>query len=98
MADRLQYNVDDLRAQAKKMREIARNLEEASDNLSSQLDVLKRDWVSDASTKFFNSIDGDWKTAVAHYVELLRELAKQLTFAANTYEPLVDEYRSISLD
>lgn len=97
MADKLKYNVDDLADQAKEMREVANRLEKASGDLSSKLDALKRDWVSDASTKFFNSIDGDWKTAVAHYVELLRDLATQLDFAASTYEPLADEYRDISL-
>lgn len=97
MADRLQFNVDDLTDQATALRDIASDLEDAGEKLSDNLDGLRSKWVSDASTKFFSSIDGDWKTAVAHYVELLRELADQLESAARTYEPLEDDYRRISL-
>lgn len=97
MADRLQFNVEDLRGEADKIAKIADDLDKCRKKLAKNLDTLKEDWVSDAATKFFGSIDGDWETAVAHYVEMLDDLATQLRFAANKYDPLEDEYRNIEL-
>lgn len=97
MAGRLQFNVDDLTGEAKKIAEIASSLDSCREKLSENLDSLEGEWVSDAATKFFESIDDDWKTAVVHYVEMLNELAAQLRFAASTYSPLEDDYNNIKL-
>ena len=83
--------------EAKKIAEIASSLDSCREKLSENLDSLEGEWVSDAATKFFESIDDDWKTAVVHYVEMLNELAAQLRFAASTYSPLEDDYNNIKL-
>lgn len=97
MADRLRYNIDDLEEQARSMRDVAEKLEGAKSDLKANLETLRGDWVSGASTKFFSSIDSDWESAVSHYVEMLRDLADALEEAAGKYDPLEDEYRKITL-
>lgn len=96
-SNKLEYNVDDLRKQAEAMGRIADDLEQSHEDLKNNLDRLRGEWVSTASTKFFSTIDSDWETAVRRYVKLLRELQRELNAAAKAYEPLEDDYNGISL-
>lgn len=97
MADRLKYNTDDLHQAALSVRVISTNLADARDSLKGNLETLRGEWVSDASTKFFSNIDTDWESAVAHYIEMLDELADALDYAVEQYEPLEDAYDKIEL-
>lgn len=96
--DRLCYDVFDLREQAEAIKKVAEELTSAKSSLVSNLDALREDWVSTASTRFFEKIDTDWDTAVDTYVSMLNDLASSLCEAANLYDPLVKEYRYISLE
>ena len=97
MATKIKYSVADLKQQALFIDGIAQSLEKARTTLRTNLNTLKDQWVSDASTKFFSDIDTDWDTAVGHYIEMLGELAEALRYAANQYEPLEESYNGIEL-
>lgn len=96
-ATKIKYNLEDLERQALVIEGIAQNLEEARTKLKTNLDTLKGEWVSDASTKFFSDIDSDWDTAVQHYIEMLEELSGALKFAAGKYEPIEGSYNALGL-
>lgn len=97
MADKLGYDVSDLRNQATAIDSVADNLQSSKESLVSHLATLRGDWVSTASTRFFEKIDTDWDVAIDEYVSMLRDLSSALSEAADKYDPLEDEYQRISL-
>lgn len=93
----LEYDTEELRAQAGKVREIKSRLQENKRALSGRLESLRTVWASDASDKFFASYDANWVTHIDAYCEMLEELATALDDSAGKYEPLSDSYNRIAL-
>ncbi len=94
-ANTLRFNLDNLQGQAEKIRSISDDLNNAKVRLSDNLELLRSNWVSDASEAFFSTYDTTWVTYIDQYCQWLNELSDILLDVASQYEPLVDEYNSI---
>ena len=93
----LHFDLDRLNSQAKAVRKIEEDLSSASDRLTSQLDLLKGEWKSDAGDAFFEKYETSWITHIQRYCEMLRAVADELDKTVREYEPLVTEYDAIHL-
>lgn len=96
-ANDLHFNVGDLRMQADAVRQIREDLESSQRQLTENLNLLKTEWVSDASKKFFSIYDTSWVSQIRKYCSMLHDLEMALRDAAARYEPLESEYNHLTL-
>lgn len=97
MANKIKYDVSNLRQQSREISKVAQDLENAVNQLGNDVDRLKDEWVSDAATAFFDKLGNNWKPPIESYVQMLRELASALSEAAADYEPLEESYNKITI-
>lgn len=95
---KLAYDTEVLRSQASAVNKIRDDLQSSTDKLISQLDSLTSDWVSGAADKFFAAIDTSWMTAVADYCDMLDDVSRALSEAADSYDPIEQSYNRLNLD
>lgn len=93
----LHFNVGELRAQADAVSRIREDLESSQTRLTENLNLLRTEWVSDASKKFFSMYDTSWVKKIDKYCSMLYDLEDALRCAAAQYEPLESEYNHITL-
>ena len=95
--DNFEFNTDTLTTQATKIAKIADDLEKAQRDLSSNLTQLREDWQTGAGDKFFEKYDSDWLKILDNHIKLLRDLVDALTYAAEHYEPVAQEYAKLGI-
>lgn len=98
MADALKFNVDDLHAQAKAIDTIRDRLQSSKNSLTSNLRIMQTEWVSDSSKKFFDQYDTSWVQYIDKYCIMLEEVSRELKYAAESYDPLTEEFNRINLN
>ena len=98
MANKLHYNVEEMRAQANKITQIKTDLKKSKDSLTTNLDLLRTEWVSDSATKFFSEYDSSWVQYIDKYCAMLEEVARELNWSANQYEQLTTDFGNVKLD
>ncbi len=96
MSDELKFNVDDLKTQAQKLQQIKEDLKECSESLTKNLSDLRNDWNSAAGRAFFSKYDDSWVPEIEKQCNAINELALAVEFAANQYESVEEEFRSLS--
>lgn len=98
MTDDLHYNVAEMRTQANKITQIKTDLAKAKDSLTTNLDLLRTEWVSDSATKFFSEYDSSWVQYVDKYIVMLDEVATELNWSADQYDRLTQDFANVKLD
>lgn len=97
MTDQLKFNVEDLKTQAGKLREVETSLREQAEALTKNLADLKRDWQSEAGTAFFSKYDSTWVKDIDKQCRLIERLALQIDDAAMRYGQVEDEFSRVGL-
>ena len=96
MSNQLKFNTDDLRTQASRLENIEEDLRQCSKDLTSKLADLRKDWQSEAGRAFFNKYDDSWITEIDSQCDKIQQLAGAVKTAANTYQPVEDEFNRIN--
>lgn len=96
MSAELKFNVDDLNTQANKLLTIKDELKECSESLTRNLSGLRDDWQSEAGRAFFSNYDDSWVPEIEKQCESINDLVNVIKYAAQQYETVEDEFRTIS--
>lgn len=96
--DKLTYNVDVLREQARAVDSIKDDLSNSADKLKAQLEQLQGEWVSGAADAFFDGIDANWTAKIEAYCRMLDDVSNALSSAANDYDAIEQAYNHLNLE
>lgn len=94
--DTLKFNLEDLLVQKKFLVDLKNELAGNSKALEDNLATLKDGWQSDASDKFFEKIEGNWKPHVTALIEMVNDLIDALNDAIACYEPVEEEFSRVA--
>ena len=90
----LKYDIDKINEIAKKFADKNQEITEASSNLKKTFEELKGQWNTEASKKFFETVDEDWKAGVDAASKVLTDLELALKDAAKEYALIENEART----
>lgn len=97
MAGTLKFDVDKLRKTKAKCEQLADELESTRDELTDQLDALKKNWHTKAGEDFFAKQDTDWKAQVNSYIQITDAISQLLECAIAQYSQVEDEAAALRL-
>ena len=97
MAGTLKFDVDKLRKTKAKCEQLADELASTRDELTDQLEALKKNWHTKAGDEFFAQQDLDWKAQVNSYIEITGAIAQLLECAITQYSQVEEEAAALRL-
>lgn len=97
MARTLEFDVEKLRETKAKCEQLAEDLARERDNLTKELETLKREWHTKAGEDFFAKQDTDWKAQVDSYIQITDAISQLLECAITQYSQVEDEAAALRL-
>lgn len=97
MAKTLKFDVEKLRATKAKCEQLAEDLARERDDLTEELEELKKNWHTWAGEDFFAKQDIDWKTQVDSYIQITDAISQLLECAIVQYSQVEEEAATLGL-
>lgn len=92
------FDTDVFSTVATNLRNDATELETILTDLTEAVEVLKEDWKSKASNKFFELVSDEWASDLGRYADLVDTLASILESAVTTYNDLETAATQLEFD
>lgn len=97
MAKTLKFDVEKLRETKAKCEQLAEDLARERDDLTKELEELKKNWHTWAGEDFFTKQDTDWKAQVNSYIQITNAICQLLECAIVQYSQVEEEAAALGL-
>ena len=90
----LKYDTDQMSTCQKNIDDLITKIDDARNTMRSELEQIRRDWVSEGGDIFFDSIDTEWETSVQNCIDILKDLRDSLKYSIGKYDEIVENASS----
>lgn len=97
MAKTLKFDVEKLQETKAKCEQLAEELASERDELTNELNELKKEWHTAAGEAFFDQQDLDWKAQVDIYIQITNAVSQLLECAITQYSQVEEDAAALGL-